>query len=58
MTKSWGVPFIRPISKLLGIEWEVRGKDAIADMDVPCIILCNHQSILDFLGKTFFISVK
>ncbi|KAK2584649.1 hypothetical protein KPH14_006996 [Odynerus spinipes] len=37
------------ISRLLGLRWELRGKENL-DKDVACIIVANHQSSLDLLG--------
>lgn len=38
------------ISSLLGFKWELRGKEHL-EKDEACIIVANHQSSLDILGK-------
>jgi len=43
-----GIPFVKPISKIVGIHWEVVNKDILAK-DFPCVIVCNHQSAWDFM---------
>jgi len=45
----WTQPFFPPISRLLGLQWEVRGTENLSK-DVACVFICNHQSILDILG--------
>ena len=35
---------------LLGITWEVQGAEYL-EKDEAYVVVCNHQSILDFLGK-------
>lgn len=42
-------PLIRFASKLLGVSWEVHGTEFLSS-DKSCVIVCNHQSILDTLG--------
>nr|CAD7204614.1 unnamed protein product [Timema douglasi] len=42
---AWGA---RQISKLLGLQWEVRGMENAVN-DTGCVILINHQSALDLL---------
>ncbi|XP_065345108.1 1-acyl-sn-glycerol-3-phosphate acyltransferase alpha [Cloeon dipterum] len=39
----------RHISKLVGLRWEIRGKEHL-EKDMACIIVANHQSSLDILG--------
>lgn len=46
---SWGA---RQISKCLGLKWSVRGTENIVQ-DTGCVILINHQSAVDLIGKTF-----
>ncbi|XP_043500486.1 1-acyl-sn-glycerol-3-phosphate acyltransferase alpha [Polistes fuscatus] len=41
--------FCNYISCLLGLRWELRGKEHL-NQDVACIIIANHQSSLDLLG--------
>ncbi|CAG7725444.1 unnamed protein product [Allacma fusca] len=45
-------PLMNWISKLLGIVWELRGEENLAG-DFACVVVCNHQSFLDFLGKFY-----
>ncbi|XP_063992145.1 1-acyl-sn-glycerol-3-phosphate acyltransferase beta-like [Diachasmimorpha longicaudata] len=40
---------LRLYTKLLGIEWELRGVEQIEKVDA-CVVVVNHQSILDILG--------
>ncbi|XP_025415103.1 1-acyl-sn-glycerol-3-phosphate acyltransferase beta-like [Sipha flava] len=42
---AWGG---RQISKLLGLKWEMRGKENIVQ-NTGCVVLINHQSCLDLL---------
>jgi len=42
-------PFVKFASKLLGVRWEIQGMEILAS-DIPCVVICNHQSILDTLG--------
>nr|CAD7611219.1 unnamed protein product [Timema genevievae] len=42
---AWGA---RQVSKLLGLQWEVRGMENAVN-DTGCVILINHQSALDLL---------
>lgn len=39
-------------NKVLGVKYEVRGKENIIH-DSGCIVLINHQSMLDLGGKIF-----
>ncbi|XP_059616445.1 1-acyl-sn-glycerol-3-phosphate acyltransferase alpha [Phlebotomus argentipes] len=39
----------RPISKIIGIKWTLRGEEYISQ-DKPYVIVANHQSSLDILG--------
>lgn len=41
------------ISSLLGLKWELRGKEHL-EKDEACIIVANHQSSLDILGTNFY----
>ncbi|CAL8089863.1 unnamed protein product [Orchesella dallaii] len=45
----YGVPFMRRLGRFLGIRWEISGKE-ILEKDFPCVILCNHQTMLDVLA--------
>ncbi|XP_012269802.2 1-acyl-sn-glycerol-3-phosphate acyltransferase alpha-like [Athalia rosae] len=40
---------LRQITKILGIEWELRGADELS-IERGCIIVANHQTTLDILG--------
>lgn len=40
------------VTHLVGIKWELRGEDLLAK-DEAYVLLCNHQSSLDFLGMLF-----
>jgi lysophosphatidate acyltransferase len=40
----------RRISGLVGLKWELRGQEYLAK-EQACIIVANHQSSLDILGK-------
>ncbi|XP_039288698.1 1-acyl-sn-glycerol-3-phosphate acyltransferase alpha isoform X2 [Nilaparvata lugens] len=42
---SWGA---RQISKLLGLQWKVRGLENVVK-DSGCVVIINHQSALDLL---------
>ncbi|XP_059480728.1 1-acyl-sn-glycerol-3-phosphate acyltransferase alpha [Neocloeon triangulifer] len=39
----------RHISKLVGLRWELRGREHL-EKDMACVIVANHQSSLDILG--------
>uniref|UniRef100_A0A1L8DY40 1-acyl-sn-glycerol-3-phosphate acyltransferase n=1 Tax=Nyssomyia neivai TaxID=330878 RepID=A0A1L8DY40_9DIPT len=41
--------FCRPISKVIGIKWTLRGEEYISQ-DQPYVIVANHQTSLDILG--------
>jgi len=41
-------PFVKFAAKMLGIKYEISGSENL-DTDEPCVIVCNHQSILDTL---------
>ncbi|XP_024618135.1 1-acyl-sn-glycerol-3-phosphate acyltransferase beta [Neophocaena asiaeorientalis asiaeorientalis] len=43
---SW---FIRSFKYLYGLRFEVKGRQKLA-VDRPCVIISNHQSILDMMG--------
>uniref|UniRef100_A0A8C9BC50 1-acyl-sn-glycerol-3-phosphate acyltransferase n=1 Tax=Phocoena sinus TaxID=42100 RepID=A0A8C9BC50_PHOSS len=50
----WGVEriiswFIRSFKYLYGLRFEVKGRQKLA-VDRPCVIISNHQSILDMMG--------
>lgn len=40
---------ITPVSKVIGLKWELRGREHLEPQDA-CIIVSNHQSSLDILG--------
>lgn len=42
--------FCHHISTVLGLKWELRGKEHL-EKDQACIIVANHQSSLDILGN-------
>lgn len=42
----------RHISRVLGLHWEVTGKEYL-EKDEACVIVANHQSSLDVLGKFY-----
>ena len=42
--------FVTMNSKLFGIKPEVRGAENLK-LNNPCVIVCNHQSALDLIGK-------
>lgn len=52
-----GIPIVKHISKIVGIHWEVSGKEILAK-DFPCVIICNHQSAWDFMCNTNLEKVK
>ena len=41
---------LKHVTKVLGITWELRGREHLAE-DRGCVIVANHQSILDILGE-------
>lgn len=43
---SW---FVRSFKYVYGLRFEVRGQKKL-EMDGPCVIISNHQSILDMMG--------
>jgi lysophosphatidate acyltransferase len=45
--------FLKYITKVLGITWELRGGEHLAE-DRGCVIVANHQSMLDILGEKAF----
>lgn len=40
----------KPVHTLLGLEWELRGKEYL-EKEQACIIVANHQSSIDVLGN-------
>ena len=42
---------IRPISKVLNLQWEIVGQENI-DRKRPYVVVCNHQSAIDVLATT------
>ena len=42
--------FGRKVTKILGINWELRNGEVLK-IDRGAIIVANHQSILDVMGK-------
>lgn len=44
---SW---FVRSFKYVYGLRFEVRGQKKL-EMDGPCVIISNHQSILDMMGR-------
>ncbi|XP_053951556.1 1-acyl-sn-glycerol-3-phosphate acyltransferase alpha isoform X1 [Anastrepha ludens] len=45
----WASTFCHRVSTLIGLRWELRGKEHL-EKDQACIIVANHQSSLDILG--------
>ncbi|XP_017011019.2 1-acyl-sn-glycerol-3-phosphate acyltransferase alpha [Drosophila takahashii] len=45
----WASTWCHRVSTLIGLRWELRGKEHLAK-DQACIIVANHQSSLDVLG--------
>ncbi|KAL1455075.1 hypothetical protein WDU94_009195 [Cyamophila willieti] len=44
-----GSPLILPVSKLLGIKWELRDEEYLKEQR-PGVVVVNHQSMFDILG--------
>ncbi|XP_012344720.1 1-acyl-sn-glycerol-3-phosphate acyltransferase alpha [Apis florea] len=38
-----------PVTKIMGVNWEIRGREHL-EQKRPCIVVMNHQSILDCVG--------
>lgn len=51
IARRWASSFCHHISTVLGLKWELRGKEHL-EKDQACIIVANHQSSLDILGKS------
>lgn len=47
---SWASTWCHRVTALIGLRWELRGKEHL-EKDQACIIVANHQSSLDVLGK-------
>ncbi|XP_058978280.1 1-acyl-sn-glycerol-3-phosphate acyltransferase beta isoform X2 [Musca domestica] len=45
----WASAFCHRVTALIGLRWELRGKEHL-EKDRACIIVANHQSSLDVLG--------
>ncbi|XP_034139010.1 1-acyl-sn-glycerol-3-phosphate acyltransferase alpha isoform X3 [Drosophila guanche] len=45
----WASTWCHRVTALIGLRWELRGKEHLAK-DQACIIVANHQSSLDVLG--------
>lgn len=45
---------LKHVTKLIGVEWELRDGEHLAE-DRGAIIISNHQSTLDILGKKIFL---
>lgn len=43
---------LKHITKVLGITWELRGGQHLAE-DRGCVVVANHQTILDILGESY-----
>lgn len=43
---------LKMVGRFLGIRFSVSGKENIIE-NSACVVLINHQSIVDLLGKTF-----
>lgn len=48
---AWGA---RQISRILGLKWKMKGHKNIVQ-NVGTVVLINHQSCIDLLGKYLFI---
>lgn len=46
---SWASSFCHHISTILGLRWQLRGREHL-EKDQACIIVANHQSSIDILG--------
>lgn len=44
---SW---FVRSFKYVYGLRFEISGQKKL-EMDGPCVIISNHQSILDMIGR-------
>lgn len=54
---SWASTWCHRVTALIGLRWELRGKEHL-EKDRACIIVANHQSSLDVLGNLYtFISI-
>ncbi|XP_044729039.1 1-acyl-sn-glycerol-3-phosphate acyltransferase alpha [Chrysoperla carnea] len=45
----WASSFCHHISTILGLRWQLRGREHL-EKDQACIIVANHQSAIDILG--------
>lgn len=43
---SW---FVRSFKYIYGLRFEIKGRQKL-EVDHPCVIISNHQSILDMMG--------
>ena len=44
---SW---FVRTFKYVFGLRFDIKGRQKL-EVDHPCVIISNHQSILDMMGK-------
>lgn len=44
---SW---FVRSFKYAYGLRFEIKGRGKL-EVDHPCVIISNHQSILDMMGR-------
>lgn len=44
---SW---FVRTFKYMFGLRFDIKGRQKL-EVDHPCVIISNHQSILDMMGK-------
>ena len=49
LVKIWAIVAVHLARFIMGIKWEVKGRENIPDQ--PCVLICNHQST----WETFFI---
>jgi 1-acyl-sn-glycerol-3-phosphate acyltransferase len=45
---------LKHVTKVLGITWELRGREQLA-AERGCVIVANHQSMLDILGERLLV---
>lgn len=46
-----------PISRILGIRWEIRNASNIVEESQNAIFISNHQCIFDTVGKNFTLAI-
>jgi len=45
-----GARMMNPLTRMLGIQWRLKGQTELLRLKRPCIIVANHQSSIDLLG--------